>query len=112
MPIHQGGQRRTIMASCGWSAKGHPREVNNKLKIHSRYCEQCRNVGEPSSFDKDMGRNNGWGSVVGDKQAKKFEFQTIIGDGIRIPIKTDKVNINNIELETAMKMVEDIISNH
>ena len=37
-----GAQQTTIIASCGFSTKGSPKEARGKLKIHLRHCVKCK----------------------------------------------------------------------
>jgi len=62
-----GGQRRTIVCSCGFKIVGHPTEVNKKIKRHQlRYCPD-RVEGEPIDaivpFNKSNADSNGWGGI-------------------------------------------------
>ena len=63
--FNSGGQRRTLTAGCGWTCVGSLREVDNKHKIHKKYCEKCKNTILPE-FNKEIGINNGWKSLCGN----------------------------------------------
>lgn len=53
MVRHNGGVESQILINCGWGAVGTPREVNNKIKIHKRHCEACKNTDFINIRDKD-----------------------------------------------------------
>jgi hypothetical protein len=68
--FNSGGQRRTLTAGCGWTCVGALREVDNKHKIHKKYCEKCKNKILPE-FNKKMGLNNGWSLLRGNTVIKQ-----------------------------------------
>ena len=72
-----GGIESTIMIACGWGARGSPREINNKLKIHKRHCDVCN---ETNFIDVVATRRNKYKYTDGTgtfKKTKRGNAQSI-----------------------------------
>ena len=56
---------RTLTTGCGWSTNGSVREVNGKLKLHSRVCVFCKEIdlGKYEKPNKKQGEKNGINAV-------------------------------------------------
>ena len=39
-----GGQKRTVICPCGWTAKSGVRDANAAMKLHKKVCEQARDA--------------------------------------------------------------------
>ena len=95
-----GGQRRTIVCSCGFKIVGHPTEVNKKIKRHQlRYCPD-RVEGEPIDaivpFNRSNADSNGWGGISLGK------------DGVaRRTTKVASVAVDDSNFRTNVKLGKD-----
>ena len=93
-----GGQRRTIIAECGWTRVGHPNEVNKLFKLHKKYCKDCSDTDyEPSKDAFHAIKTNGWKGLMpnGQKpnQIKSKVFMTTLNTGMNLDIITDATSI-------------------
>jgi hypothetical protein len=72
--VVRGGQRRTIIVSCGFSCKGSLREVEYKTKLHTRICKVCKenevNIAgiTESPLNSSLANHNGWDGFRGSKK--------------------------------------------
>ena len=102
---NKGGQRRTMMSGCGWSARGALREVDAKFRLHKRVCETCRNRNvEIPEYDKVAATANGWNGL--DAKARPTDLGSanvfINGELHNMPIKGHT-------MEKRMQSVQEII---
>ena len=101
--FNHGGQRRTATIGCGYTCRGHPVEVEKKIKMHFRHCATCKELGidknEIPKFNKTAGNVNGWGGMDAKGNMIDRGLSTIISDGNAAVVKT--------EGRTAQERIED-----
>lgn len=89
----RGGQRRTIVAPCGWRRVGHPKEINNIFNMHKRYCKTCFNDNTIlPEFNKSSGLFNGWDGIRGKDNCKEIST-TVFTNGKMIDVITNSTSI-------------------
>ena len=58
--FNKGGQMRTIECNCGFSIKGHPTELNLRIRLHKKKCVNGDTNSVPLPFNSALGDINGW----------------------------------------------------
>jgi len=114
--FNYGGQQRTIQATCGFTIKGHPQEVNKKIIRHRKYCMVCLTAIQngdgvavvPPAFNKVSGMMNGWNGMLGDGRATQMVTTAII-DGKSTDIYLDATCVENAmtEIEGLKNYIEE-----
>ena len=106
--FNKGGQRRTIQAPCGWTAVGHPREVNGKYNIHRRFCEICKDCeSEVPEFNKANGNYNGWKGISNRNHTGKGTISNQFISEAVCNGESFMVHTSGTSLDAAMKNIEE-----
>jgi hypothetical protein len=83
MSHHLGGQKRTVVCSCGYQKKGSVREVNMVWKIHQKLCPDKVNVNVTlGQFQTDNSFNNVSTSKRGNPVKVAGKIITVHKDGV------------------------------
>lgn len=100
-----GGQRRTIVAPCGWTAKGSIREANFKMKLHVKNCKTCdvKNITIPD-FDT---KANGLDGITTSKRGNAIK--QISHKDMCSTLAIGKTMINRVPVEDA-EIVKELLN--
>ena len=91
-----GGQRRTIICACGHTIQGHPTQLETKIRLHKKVCDDYNDIFEAGAFDKVLANKNGWGGC--DGKNNKVDVTAIVSDGN---------TILNMGLKTAVSIIHN-----
>jgi len=81
MSHHLGGQKRTVVCSCGYQKKGSVREVNMVWKIHQKVCPDQTKI-TLGQFQTDNSFNNVSTSKRGNPIKVSGKVVTVHKDGV------------------------------
>ena len=111
-----GGQRRTIEVPCGFVIRGHPTEVNQKFKRHSRLCKKCIEIrGDDNphilpDFSSASGAVNGWGGVNNNGLVDNVVSEVLVNGKIQsvfVPAHSINSGLNSSILAISLLKQED-----
>lgn len=64
--MSSGGQKRSVICPCGWTAKSGVRDANAALKLHKKVCERARRampITVASVFNQEVVEVNGFNGI-------------------------------------------------
>jgi hypothetical protein len=111
----KGGQRRTAVIQCGYSVKGSLRDVEYKLKLHTRVCEWCKENNKElgktiaeTPFNVNAAKINGWNGIQQNKVTKDKISNLIIDRSHNLVITRDVITIEQARnaIETQLLQIE------
>lgn len=109
-----GGQKRTVICPCGWTAKSGVRDANAAMKLHKKVCEQAReamptNAAPAFNQVADVNGFNGMGhSRRGNPVHRPLRPSVMMVDGV--PTETDMTVNELVEIQELLREMDSLVT--
>lgn len=112
-----GGQKRTIICPCGWTAKSGVRDANAAVKLHRKVCESAREAmptnaipafsQDGNNFIETNGFNGMSHSRRGNPIHRPLRPSVLIVDGV--PTESDMTVNELVEIQELLREMDALV---